>query len=86
MLTCLDAECDAKVLEDDENKKCGNIVSYAYFTSFIFFCSFLMLNLFVAVIMDNFEFLTSDASILGPHHLEEYGKQWMEYTQENNNL
>lgn len=38
-----------------------------------------MLNLFVAVIMDNFEYLTRDSSILGPHHLEEYVRIWAEY-------
>ena len=32
--------------------------------------SFLILNLFVAVIMDNFDYLTRDWSILGPHHLD----------------
>ncbi|KAI2589170.1 CACNA1A isoform 54, partial [Pan troglodytes] len=47
--------------------------------SFIFLCSFLMLNLFVAVIMDNFEYLTRDSSILGPHHLDEYVRVWAEY-------
>lgn len=31
-----------------------------------------MLNLFVAVIMDNFDYLTRDASILGAHHLGEF--------------
>ena len=35
-----------------------------------------MLNLFVAVIMDNFDYLTRDISILGPHHLEEYIRAW----------
>ena len=38
-----------------------------------------MLNLFVAVIMDNFEYLTRDSSILGPHHLDEYARIWAEY-------
>jgi len=38
-----------------------------------------MLNLFVAVIMDNFEYLTRDTSILGPHHLDEYIRVWSEY-------
>jgi len=38
-----------------------------------------MLNLFVAVIMDNFEYLTRDSSILGPHHLDEYIRVWSEY-------
>ncbi|KAJ8383336.1 hypothetical protein AAFF_G00221960 [Aldrovandia affinis] len=41
--------------------------------------SFLMLNLFVAVIMDNFEYLTRDSSILGPHHLDEFVRIWGEY-------
>lgn len=38
-----------------------------------------MLNLFVAVIMDNFEYLTRDASILGPHHLDEFIRVWADY-------
>jgi len=38
-----------------------------------------VLNLFLAVIMDNFDYLTRDWSILGPHHLEEFIRQWSEY-------
>lgn len=38
-----------------------------------------MLNLFVAVIMDNFDYLTRDSSILGPHHLDEFIRAWAEY-------
>lgn len=38
-----------------------------------------MLNLFVAVIMDNFDYLTRDSSILGPHHLDEYIRAWAEH-------
>ena len=38
-----------------------------------------MLNLFVAIIMDNFEYLTRDSSILGPHHLDEFVRVWAEY-------
>ena len=37
---------------------CGNKLTYMFFVSFVFLCSFLMLNLFVAVIMDNFDYLT----------------------------
>jgi voltage-dependent calcium channel N type alpha-1B len=40
---------------------------------------FQMLNLFVAVIMDNFDYLTRDSSILGPHHLDEYIRVWADY-------
>lgn len=38
-----------------------------------------IINLFVAVIMDNFDYLTRDWSILGPHHLDEFKKIWAEY-------
>lgn len=38
-----------------------------------------MLNLFVAVIMDNFDYLTRDSSILGAHHLDEFVRVWGEY-------
>ena len=38
-----------------------------------------MLNLFIAVIMDNFAFLTEDSSILGPHHLDEVITVWSNF-------
>ncbi|XP_072517638.1 voltage-dependent N-type calcium channel subunit alpha-1B isoform X2 [Salminus brasiliensis] len=78
MLSCLsDKMCDQ--LSGTTGKECGSDFAYFYFVSFIFLCSFLMLNLFVAVIMDNFEYLTRDASILGPHHLDEFIRVWAEY-------
>ena len=40
---------------------------------------FQIINLFVAVIMDNFDYLTRDWSILGPHHLDEFIRLWSEY-------
>ncbi|XP_057674668.1 probable voltage-dependent N-type calcium channel subunit alpha-1B isoform X2 [Corythoichthys intestinalis] len=78
MLSCLsNRSCDK--LSGTTGKECGSDFAYFYFVSFIFLCSFLMLNLFVAVIMDNFEYLTRDASILGPHHLDEFIRVWAEY-------
>lgn len=78
MLACLShRSCDK--LSGTTGKECGSDFAYFYFVSFIFLCSFLMLNLFVAVIMDNFEYLTRDASILGPHHLDEFIRVWAEY-------
>ncbi|XP_031711449.1 voltage-dependent N-type calcium channel subunit alpha-1B-like isoform X6 [Anarrhichthys ocellatus] len=78
MLACLsNRPCDS--LSGTVGKECGSDFGYFYFVSFIFLCSFLMLNLFVAVIMDNFEYLTRDASILGPHHLDEFIRVWAEY-------
>ena len=29
--------------------------------------------------MDNFEYLTRDESILGPHHLDEFVRVWSEF-------
>ncbi|XP_076258409.1 calcium voltage-gated channel subunit cacophony isoform X6 [Rhynchophorus ferrugineus] len=78
MLSCVKGqECDPNT--GKTGKECGSNLAYMYFVSFIFFCSFLMLNLFVAVIMDNFDYLTRDSSILGAHHLDEFVRIWAEY-------
>uniref|UniRef100_A0A8C1R6V1 Voltage-dependent calcium channel type A subunit alpha-1 n=1 Tax=Cyprinus carpio TaxID=7962 RepID=A0A8C1R6V1_CYPCA len=86
MLSCLEGkECELDpsipppFTSPDHEGGCGTDFAYFYFVSFIFFSSFLMLNLFVAVIMDNFEYLTRDSSILGPHHLDEFVRIWGEY-------
>ncbi|XP_034410842.1 voltage-dependent R-type calcium channel subunit alpha-1E-like [Cyclopterus lumpus] len=86
MLSCLSGrECEPDTsispltTSPDHEGGCGTDFAYCYFVSFIFFSSFLMLNLFVAVIMDNFEYLTRDSSILGPHHLDEFVRIWGEY-------
>ncbi|XP_067323733.1 voltage-dependent R-type calcium channel subunit alpha-1E isoform X7 [Anolis sagrei] len=83
MLSCLGGKgCESDTTAtsgQNASEQCGTDLAYVYFVSFIFFCSFLMLNLFVAVIMDNFEYLTRDSSILGPHHLDEFVRIWAEY-------
>ncbi|XP_033121214.1 voltage-dependent calcium channel type A subunit alpha-1-like [Anneissia japonica] len=82
MLDCISGrDCEPKKGEEDEevDDSCGSPFAYIYFVSFIFLCSFLMLNLFVAVIMDNFDYLTRDASILGAHHLDEYVRIWGDF-------
>ncbi|XP_017527195.1 voltage-dependent L-type calcium channel subunit alpha-1F isoform X2 [Manis javanica] len=62
-----------------EEFTCGSNFATAYFISFFMLCAFLIINLFVAVIMDNFDYLTRDWSILGPHHLDEFKRIWSEY-------
>ncbi|XP_046908927.2 voltage-dependent calcium channel type A subunit alpha-1 isoform X7 [Dermatophagoides farinae] len=81
MLSCRSGRpCDPKARQNESQKdSCGSDLAYSYFVTFIFFCSFLMLNLFVAVIMDNFDYLTRDSSILGAHHLDEFIRVWAEY-------
>ncbi|KAM3587562.1 uncharacterized protein V6R79_009032 [Siganus canaliculatus] len=61
---------------------CGSEFAIIYFVSFYMLCAFLIINLFVAVIMDNFDYLTRDWSILGPHHLDEFKRIWAEYDPE----
>jgi hypothetical protein len=88
MLSCLaGAECEPKTSRLEnltsfakriKDKSCGSDIAYGYFCIFIFLSTFLMLNLFVAVIMDNFDYLTRDASILGAHHLDEFIRAWSE--------
>ncbi|CAH1158375.1 unnamed protein product [Phyllotreta striolata] len=70
------AKCDRKL---KKLSNCGSVVAYPFFISFYVLCSFLIINLFVAVIMDNFDYLTRDWSILGPHHLDEFIRLWSEY-------
>merc|ERR1719228_206380 len=86
MLDCTnkpEARCDPKSDDNDPNGQgCGSDLAYLYFISFFIVCSFLILNLFVAVIMDNFDYLTRDWSILGPHHLDEFVRLWSEYDPE----
>ncbi|KAF0036298.1 hypothetical protein F2P81_011610 [Scophthalmus maximus] len=76
-------KCDPKsdFLPGEENT-CGSNFAVFYFLSFYCLCAFLILNLFVAVIMDNFDYLTRDWSLLGPHHLDEFKKIWAEYDPE----
>ncbi|XP_060135983.1 voltage-dependent L-type calcium channel subunit alpha-1C isoform X16 [Zootoca vivipara] len=87
MLACLpDKKCDPESLETNNSTEgehsCGSSFAIFYFISFYMLCAFLIINLFVAVIMDNFDYLTRDWSILGPHHLDEFKRIWAEYDPE----
>ncbi|XP_076475673.1 ca[2+]-channel protein alpha[[1]] subunit D isoform X5 [Bombus vancouverensis nearcticus] len=72
-------KCDPNSDEVNNHNGCGSDIAFPYFISFYVLCSFLIINLFVAVIMDNFDYLTRDWSILGPHHLDEFIRLWSEY-------
>ncbi|XP_060818095.1 muscle calcium channel subunit alpha-1 isoform X12 [Bombus pascuorum] len=72
-------KCDPNSDEVNNQNGCGSDIAFPYFISFYVLCSFLIINLFVAVIMDNFDYLTRDWSILGPHHLDEFIRLWSEY-------
>ncbi|TSN76587.1 Dihydropyridine-sensitive L-type skeletal muscle calcium channel subunit alpha-1 [Bagarius yarrelli] len=86
MLACMSGKmCDPKSDHGStpgEEYTCGTNFAVFYFLSFNMLCAFLIINLFVAIIMDNFDYLTRDWSILGPHHLDEFKKIWAEYDPE----
>uniref|UniRef100_A0A8C6PMI5 Voltage-dependent L-type calcium channel subunit alpha n=1 Tax=Nothobranchius furzeri TaxID=105023 RepID=A0A8C6PMI5_NOTFU len=84
MLACLPGKlCDSESdYNPGEERTCGSGFAIIYFISFYMLCAFLIINLFVAVIMDNFDYLTRDWSILGPHHLDEFKRIWSEYDPE----
>ncbi|KAM8979228.1 voltage-dependent L-type calcium channel subunit alpha-1C isoform 20-T20 [Sarcophilus harrisii] len=86
MLACLPGKKCAPESESSNSTEsetyCGSSFAVFYFISFYMLCAFLIINLFVAVIMDNFDYLTRDWSILGPHHLDEFKRIWAEYDPE----
>ncbi|XP_054473654.1 calcium channel, voltage-dependent, L type, alpha 1D subunit, a [Anoplopoma fimbria] len=84
MLACIAGKlCDPESdYNPGEEMTCGSGFAIIYFISFYMLCAFLIINLFVAVIMDNFDYLTRDWSILGPHHLDEFKRIWSEYDPE----
>uniref|UniRef100_A0A3Q0QZ65 Voltage-dependent L-type calcium channel subunit alpha n=1 Tax=Amphilophus citrinellus TaxID=61819 RepID=A0A3Q0QZ65_AMPCI len=84
MLACMPGKlCDSESdYNPGEERTCGSGFAIIYFISFYMLCAFLIINLFVAVIMDNFDYLTRDWSILGPHHLDEFKRIWSEYDPE----
>ncbi|XP_055078750.1 voltage-dependent L-type calcium channel subunit alpha-1D [Periophthalmus magnuspinnatus] len=75
--------CDPEAdIEPGEEYSCGSNLSYIYFISFFMLCAYLIINLFIAVIMDNFEYLTRDWTVLGTHHLDEFKRVWSDYDPE----
>ena len=55
-------------------------------TSLVYFCAFCIHvfmfqipNLFVAIIIDNFDYYVRDKSILGSHHLTAFAPAWTKY-------
>ncbi|KAI8464917.1 MAG: Ion transport protein-domain-containing protein [Monoraphidium minutum] len=60
--------------------ECGTWVAIPFFLSFVLLVSIVMLNLFTAVIIENFEKQQEqEAWRLNPHALEEFVELWSEY-------
>lgn len=65
--------------DDVNGSTCGSAFASVYMISFVFFFTFVVLNLFVAVIIDNFEYLIMDPSVLTLHALYELVETWTKY-------
>ena len=77
MLTC--ADIHSPNCADESNLNCGTTFSYIYFSSFVFMCSYIMTNLFLAFIMDNFVYLTHDWSELDSRHIHRFTAMWSHF-------
>lgn len=64
---------------DDPMKNCGTLLAYPFFTSFVFLSAFMITNLFLAVIMDNFMYLTLDSSVLYCQHIHDFTRVWIQF-------
>jgi voltage-dependent calcium channel L type alpha-1D len=64
---------------DGESSTCGGSFAILYMLSFVLLGSFIVMNLFVAVIVDNFAFLTQDSAEIGANGLEEFSTMWSKY-------
>ena len=54
----------------------GGFIAIPYFVLFVVSCYFLVINLFIAVIMDNFDYITQDKSELSVQHLPQFIEMW----------
>jgi len=64
---------------DNGGSTCGSGANQIFFVSYVILTNVLILNILVAVIVDNFEFLYMDKSELQPLHLREFGNEWKKF-------
>jgi hypothetical protein len=62
--------------EDEGIVSCGSSVNVFYFLSFVLVTTLLVINVLIAVIVDNFEYLYVDKSELQVHHLQDFVAEW----------
>ncbi|CAI8010565.1 Voltage-dependent L-type calcium channel subunit alpha-1C [Geodia barretti] len=75
MLSCKkNSPCESK-----PEHNCGSDATYFFYPFFYAIASILFLNLFVAIIIDNFDYLVKDKSVLGAHQLSTFVKLWSIY-------
>ncbi|XP_061188059.1 probable voltage-dependent N-type calcium channel subunit alpha-1B [Saccostrea echinata] len=76
MLDCMDGRsCEGA----GRSTSCGTDWAYLYFILFITLSTFLVMNLFEAVIVNNFDYLHRDPSEVGPQHLYAFTDLWHKY-------
>ncbi|XP_019855146.1 PREDICTED: voltage-dependent L-type calcium channel subunit alpha-1D-like isoform X2 [Amphimedon queenslandica] len=74
MLGSVNALCVDEV--QNQTTTCGSPFTYFFYPSFLLISSILVLNLFVAIIIDNFDYFVRDKAILGSHDLTYFYQLW----------
>ena len=72
-------QCGKGPEDTGTDTSCGSKFSEVYFCTFVITSQFLVVNLFVSVIIDNFDYLTRDMSIVGLHHLNKFVRKWADF-------
>jgi hypothetical protein len=79
---------DTMNTDDDcvEGKTCGTTIAPLYFISFIVICSFIMLNLFILVILQQFDqYFLADDNVLKTFSgdVQTFKKSWTYFTRDD---
>jgi len=59
-----------------DGSTCGSALNVVYFLTFSLITNCLVINILIAIIIDHFEFLYIDPSMLLPFHLENFVDEW----------
>jgi voltage-dependent calcium channel L type alpha-1F len=62
---------------------CGSDFAYIFYPSFLFISSIVVLNLFVTIIIDNFDYFNQDQANFGPYDLVEFFPLWAKLDDDN---
>lgn len=78
LIRCTTGEAWQDILAYCYGHEEGGWYAIPYFVLFMILVGLLVVNLFIAVIIDNFDYLTRDWSELGVHHLTHFQQHWQQ--------
>ena len=63
---------------DEDGSTCGSALAEIYYISFVLLVGTLLLTLFVAIFVENFEYMVEDVASITPFHLADFVQAWQE--------